>query len=72
MLAAPAEAAAVEELPKAPTPPPPAGNANIYALRLAWSGLITDILTSTNCSYKPKDNHFFRSWNQQIFDHFTL
>lgn len=26
MLAAPAETAAVEEPPKAPTPPPPAGN----------------------------------------------
>lgn len=37
MLAAPAETAVVEEPPKAPTPPPPAGNANIYVLQLAWS-----------------------------------
>lgn len=35
MLAAPAEAAVVEEPPKAPTPPPPAGNTHISTVSFA-------------------------------------
>lgn len=61
MLAAPVESAPVEEPPKAPTPPPPAGNFNNYPLTeicVSNQKIVNYLLEATYNAHTIDDQYF--------------